>query len=87
MSTSKKATQAPPTTTTIKKAQTPSGFVQGYLVAYNLVSCVGWSAVLYRTIHYLLQTSGQYEGLYDHLGWFLTLVQTGAVLEVDEAGS
>ncbi|KAJ1965831.1 hypothetical protein GGI12_000518 [Dipsacomyces acuminosporus] len=53
-----------------------------YLVAYNLASFVGWANVLVQTVLYLVQNGAKLDGLFEHVGYTLIYVQTGAILEV-----
>lgn len=56
--------------------------LNGYLIFYNAASWVGWTYVLVVSVLELLENGGDVTKLYDRIGWTLTLVQTGAILEV-----
>lgn len=60
--------------------RSPLFWQRNYLVAYNLVSAVLWSAVLGRVL-LLLPFIGP-EHIYDVVGEYTKWVQTGALLEV-----
>ncbi len=56
--------------------------LKAYLIFYNAASWVGWSYVLVVSILELIENGGDVTKVYDRTGWTLTLVQTGAILEV-----
>ncbi|RHZ65775.1 hypothetical protein Glove_311g68 [Diversispora epigaea] len=56
--------------------------INGYLILYNSISCVGWSYVLGLSLLELVKNNGNYTIIHDKVGWILTIVQTGAILEV-----
>ena len=62
-----------------KKAKRSSN---SYLIFYNATSWVGWTYVLVVSVLELIENGGDVTKLYDRIGWTLTLVQTGAILEV-----
>ena len=62
-----------------KKAK---GSLNSYLIFYNAASWAGWTYVLIVSVLELFENGGDVTKLYDKIGWALTLVQTGAILEV-----
>jgi very-long-chain (3R)-3-hydroxyacyl-CoA dehydratase len=56
--------------------------LNSYLIFYNATSWVGWTYVLVASVLDLIENDGDVTKLYDRIGWTLTLVQTGAILEV-----
>ena len=62
-----------------KKAK---GALNAYLILYNTASWACWTYVLVVSVLELIENGGDVKTLYDRIGWILTLVQTGAILEV-----
>ena len=60
--------------------RSPLFWQRNYLVAYNFISAILWSAVLGRVL-VLLPAIGP-EHIYDVVGDFAKWVQTGALLEI-----
>jgi very-long-chain (3R)-3-hydroxyacyl-CoA dehydratase len=60
---------------------TATAQVKMYLIAYNLLSMAGWSAVLYKTVQHYLH-GGKVSELFGETGKLTTWVQTGAILEI-----
>ncbi|KAM6493983.1 PTPLA domain containing protein [Amanita muscaria] len=72
----------------------PAGLLKAYLIAYNLLSALGWSHILARTLHHLLQRPQspisptlrtQASTTYDTVGKEVMYVQTAAILEMIHA--
>ncbi|KAK9720201.1 hypothetical protein K7432_004292 [Basidiobolus ranarum] len=67
---------------TPRRNREPSLVTTGYLVIYNVLSWFAWTYVLMWTLGEVWNKSGDYTQNCSKIGWTLTLVQTGAVLEI-----
>ena len=65
------------------------GFVKVYLVAYNVLQCVGWTILMWRLLPHLTlaQLQAPTAALYQSVGGLLRCVQTAAFLEVVHAAT
>ncbi|CAJ0626208.1 2376_t:CDS:10, partial [Entrophospora sp. SA101] len=59
-----------------------NSLITGYLIAYNVLSTISWSYVLYLALYQLYVNQGDYTKTYDGIERILAFVQTAAVLEV-----
>ncbi|RIA98492.1 tyrosine phosphatase-like protein [Glomus cerebriforme] len=64
------------------KSNKKPGGLNSYLIFYNAASWAGWTYVLVISVLELFEKGGDVTKLYDRIGWILTLVQTGATLEI-----
>nr|CAG8527922.1 3285_t:CDS:2 [Entrophospora candida] len=64
------------------KSEKKNSLITGYLIAYNVLSTISWSYVLYLALYQLYVNQGDYTKTYDGIERILAFVQTAAVLEV-----
>ncbi|ORX88613.1 PTPLA-domain-containing protein [Basidiobolus meristosporus CBS 931.73] len=65
-----------------RRNREPSALAKAYLVAYNTVSWYAWTYVLGWVVKDLLNSPENYAQMCGKVGWALTIVQTGAILEI-----
>ncbi|KAI8060431.1 tyrosine phosphatase-like protein [Gongronella butleri] len=72
----------PSTRSGAKKQKQQSSVVKFYLIAYNVVSFLGWGLVLQKALVELFETQGQWTGVFAATWPVLKIVQTCALFEV-----
>jgi hypothetical protein len=60
------------------KSKTVSPIVTLWLIAYNIISAIGWGAVLYKLVTHLITTNGNYQTVYPVIEELVNIVQTAA---------
>ena len=53
-----------------------------YLILYNVVQSLVWSAALVLSVRSIVENGGSLSSVYDDAGWFVRVGQCGAVMEV-----